>query len=332
MPSIPLSPGMTTSMRMMSGLSARASKIASRSSPASPTDLDVVLRLQQQAQAGADDGVVVDDQDADGHRHGTSATIVVPAPSARLDRRAGLPRSADAFAHPDQSEAVRLAVVGSKPRPSSSIDGSTVASRRVTTMLTLRCAGVLDDVRQRFLRDSIERRLDLCGKPLVAERLLRRRPRSRSARANVAVSRSSAGTRPKSSSAVGRSSTASRRTSWSVSTTASSRSAASCFACASAVVRAPRPRFRPSRIEVSAWPVSSWSSRASRRRSSSCAAITRRSASRATRSESSTAMAARAGEGLDQPKILVVEAGIASRACHGRRCTPIARSRASSGT
>ena len=46
-------------------------------------------------------------------------------------------------------------------------------------------------------------------------------------------------------------------------------------------------------IEVSVCPVSSWSSRASRRRSTSCAATTRCTASRATRSERSTATAAR---------------------------------------
>ena len=110
--------------------------------------------------------------------------------------------------------------------------------------------------------------------------------------ANVSVSRSSAGTSPKSSSTFGRSSTARRRTSCSAATT-SSRSSASA-ACAGPSASASSSGFSPSRIEVSAWPVSSWSSRASRRRSSSCAATTRRSASRATRSERSTATAARA--------------------------------------
>ena len=49
----------------------------------------------------------------------------------------------------------------------------------------------------------------------------------------------------------------------------------------------------PSRTEVSAWPVSSCSSRASRRRSISCPSMTRRSESRWTRRERSTATAAR---------------------------------------
>src|SRR5919197_580448 len=108
------------------------------------------------------------------------------------------------------------------------------------------------------------------------------------------VSRSSAAARPKSSSTFGRSSTARRRTSWSVATT-SSRSSATA-ARFSSFSSASSSGFRPSRIDVSAWPVSSWSSRASRRRSSSCASTTRRSTSRATRSERSTATAARAVE------------------------------------
>ena len=51
--------------------------------------------------------------------------------------------------------------------------------------------------------------------------------------------------------------------------------------------------FSPSVTDVSRCPVSSWSSRASRRRSTSCAATTRCTASRATRCERSTATAAR---------------------------------------
>ena len=37
-------------------------------------DLDVVVRVQQQPQAGAHDGVVVDDEDADGLGHGRDVT------------------------------------------------------------------------------------------------------------------------------------------------------------------------------------------------------------------------------------------------------------------
>ena len=109
---------------------------------------------------------------------------------------------------------------------------------------------------------------------------------------NASASRSSAGARPKSSSALGRSSTASRLTFWSVSTICSRSSAAA--ARADSGEPASSTCFRPSRIEVRAWPVSSWSSRASRRRSSSCPSTTLRSASRATRSARSTATAARA--------------------------------------
>ena len=84
-----------------------------------------------------------------------------------------------------------------------------------STMLTLPAPRVLDDVRQRLLDDPVERRLGLGRQPLVAERCSRSTAIP-SAPRSVSVSRSSAGTRPKSSSTFGRSSTASRRTSCSV--------------------------------------------------------------------------------------------------------------------
>ena len=95
MASIPVFPGMTTSIRITSGLVARVWKTAFSASPASPTTSMSGSRLEHLAQAGAHDGVVVDDQDADrlvlGHRSGTSATIVVPAPG--LDSSFSLPPS-----------------------------------------------------------------------------------------------------------------------------------------------------------------------------------------------------------------------------------------------
>ena len=42
--------------------------------------LEAVLCLEQEAQARPDDCMVVDDQHADAHETGTSATIVVPPP------------------------------------------------------------------------------------------------------------------------------------------------------------------------------------------------------------------------------------------------------------
>ena len=92
-------------------------------------------------------------------------------------------------------------------------------------MLTILRMRVLHDVRQRLLHDAVERRLDL------RRQAARLRARSRSERrcsvcsANDSVSRSSAGTRPKSSSTFGLSSTARRRTSCSVATTSSRRPA-----------------------------------------------------------------------------------------------------------
>ena len=55
-------------------------------------------------QPGADDRVVVDDQHADAHETGTSATSVVPA--SRRDSTCSLPSSsADALAHALEPEA-----------------------------------------------------------------------------------------------------------------------------------------------------------------------------------------------------------------------------------
>ena len=92
----------------------------------------------------------------------------------------------------------------------------------------------------------------------------------------------------------------------------------------------PRQR-RPSRIEVSACPVSSCSSRASRRRSTSCPETTRRSESRATRRERSTAIAARFANCSARRRSALLKRGsrpILSCATS----TPIVRSRDSSGT
>ena len=102
-----------------------------------------------------------------------------------------------------------------------------------------------------------------------------RRARARSRRARSGAARPRGGGRPG----------ASRRR---------ARGARAAAARASSVSITSSRCLRPSRIDVSAWPVSSWSSRASRARSSSCASTTRRSASRLTRSERSTAIAARA--------------------------------------
>ena len=57
-----------------------------------PHGFEVGLRVDQQLQPGAEDGVVVDDEHAHAHASGTSATRVVPAPATtrpRGGRRAG---------------------------------------------------------------------------------------------------------------------------------------------------------------------------------------------------------------------------------------------------
>ena len=82
-------------------------------------------------------------------------------------------------------------------------------------MLTAVRLGVLGDVRQRLLDDAVERGLDLRRQALDC-RVASRSTAMPVCSAKPSVSRSSAGTSPKSSSAFGRSSTASRRTSWSV--------------------------------------------------------------------------------------------------------------------
>ena len=219
-PRCPLPPGMTTSISTTSGF-ARArleDRVARRSPPR--RRLDVLLGVEQEPQPRADDGMVVDDQDADRSRSGTSATIVVPAPR-RDSIRQPAAEQRDPLAHPDQAERPRRVAPGRSRvrRPRSPPPPPRPCAR--ATMLTRVASGMLDDVRQRLLHDPVERRLDLARQPLVAEPRLELDARARSARRTSSTSRSSAGTSPKSSSAFGRSSTASRRTSWSVATTSS---------------------------------------------------------------------------------------------------------------
>ena len=83
---------------------------------------------------------------------------------------------------------------------------------------------------------------------------------------------------------------------------------------------------------MSAWPVSSCSSRASRRRSSSCASTTRRSASRAIRWERSTATAAREANVSARRRSLSEKRASPGRACRGPRSRRSSRPRATSGT
>ncbi len=145
---------------------------------------------------------------------GTSATRVVPAPLAGLDRRAGR-RAGRAARACRRGRGRSRASSGVKPhavvldhrRHHAPLAGEQDAHRRRPR--------VLDDVRQRLLDDAVEGRLDL-----VREASRRAAPgtarRGRCARGSPRPAARAPATSPKSSSALGRSSTASRRTSCSV--------------------------------------------------------------------------------------------------------------------
>ena len=87
--------------------------------------LDVVLRGEQEPQPAADDGVVVDDQDADAHASGTSATIVVPAPGR--DSISSRPStSASRSRMPEEPEAAPRARA---PRVEAALPSSSITAR-----------------------------------------------------------------------------------------------------------------------------------------------------------------------------------------------------------
>ncbi len=147
--------------------------------------------------------------------------------------------------------------------------------------------------------------------------------------ATVWVRCSSAGARPKSSSAFGRSSKANARTSSSAAV--ASRRTPSTAASSSSGVHAAVTECNPSRIAVRAWPVSSWSSRAKCARSSSCPWTNVRSVSASTRRERSIATAARFANMWTMRRSLSEK----RRSRVARSCTtstPIALSFTSSGT
>ena len=124
-------PGITTSISTRSGFGERASKIASRTLPASPTVSMSVLGVDQQPQPRAHDGVVVDDQHADRSctRHLDHERR--PAPSARLDLEPPV-EQLDALAHALEPEAVARVRPGRSPAPSSSITAATLPILRVS--------------------------------------------------------------------------------------------------------------------------------------------------------------------------------------------------------
>src|SRR6185437_468166 len=108
--------------------------------------LDVLVGIEQEVQAGADHGVVVDDQDSDGfipgQRSGTSATMVVPEPS--VDSIASLPPSSPTRSFiPTSPSPSPPELRAPNPPPSSSTTSVTDPSRRVTTTLAWFAAACL---------------------------------------------------------------------------------------------------------------------------------------------------------------------------------------------
>ena len=194
------------SIRITSGFSERASKIASSRGARLADGLQVRLLVDQHREPGSDDRVVVDDENANRHLTGTSATSVVPSPFAGLDRdRAAEQRQP--LAHADQAEAVVGVRSGSNPLPSSSITTATASPLARQQDADRMRLGVLHHVRQRLLHDPVERRLDLLGQAPLSERVPGNRPRARSARRTSRPAARAPATRPKSSSAFGRRST-----------------------------------------------------------------------------------------------------------------------------
>ena len=219
---MPLWPGMTTSMRTTSGFCSRASNTASLTSPASPTtsmSCSASSSRRRPARTTAWSSTIrTRIAVLLRHRIGTSATIVVPAPSRRLDREPTVEQP-DALLHADEAEPLALAACRAETPPVVLDHGHHDAFALASRGRSPAGAGVLDDVRQRLLHDPVERGLDLGREPLES-RFAWTSTAIPVCSAKASPSRSSAGTRPKSSSAFGRSSTASRRTSWSVWTTA----------------------------------------------------------------------------------------------------------------
>ena len=185
----------------------------------------------------------------------------------------------------------RAPASGAKPRPSSSITAVIARGAAREDDADRARLRVLDDVRQRLLHDPVERCLDVARQP-VADAAPRARRACPVCSANVSRRRSSAGDEAE---VVERLRPQLDRQPAHVVQRLDDLLAHG----GERLGRAPRPSspprraFSPSSTEVSSCPVWSCSSRASRRRSSSCASTTRRSASPATRAERSTATAAR---------------------------------------
>src|SRR5262249_46679488 len=164
-PSSPDSPGITTSMRTRSGFVVRASKIASRTFPASPT---VSMSISASMSSRSPERTTA--------WSSTTRTRINSEGNLDRDRRPGARRrldaqraaeQLDAFAHPLDAEPVP-GPLGVEPEP------VVLDHERHALILTghenadLTSLRMLDDVREPFLDNPIERRRDLAGKLLHA--------------------------------------------------------------------------------------------------------------------------------------------------------------------
>ena len=122
--------------------------------------------------------MVVDDEHADRHGTGTSATSVVPAPDddSIRSRPPTSPTRSRMPASPRASSRVPARVEARAVVLDHGDDGPVLAGEQDADVAR---AGVLDDVRQRLLDDAVEGGLDFAREPLLAELRLQVDPEPR---------------------------------------------------------------------------------------------------------------------------------------------------------
>ena len=127
---MPSSTGSLRSSSSTSGLCSRVSRTASGPSLASPTTADVVLHLEQHRQTLADDGVIISDQNGDGHLAGhrgppgTDSRTLVPVAGA--DMTVSLPPAELARSRIEDSPRPACGAPASNPHPSSLTSSTTL--------------------------------------------------------------------------------------------------------------------------------------------------------------------------------------------------------------
>ncbi len=194
--------------------------------------LDVGLPLEQHAQAGAHDPVVVCDQDPHRARSVTASVAAAAstyaisahadpgvAASSRLSARRAeplcrcpgatrpsgrRPRAARARACP-RSQAARRLLEGEAAAVVADDELDTLSPSRRSCTRTARALRVLGGVRERFLRDAVGDELHVRRQVRQLARRPRTRPRSPLRRPSSSTRPASAAFRPRSSRAVGRS-------------------------------------------------------------------------------------------------------------------------------